>query len=186
MSMGDRLASDRAWWAWDHEAIRRALSTALLRHWVPVVDEALRSNAAAGRSPSTWEGLASPRFLRRNGRNVRRVKAGTSAPTFEFLLGVASVLRLSIRMLIPDTQHWIAMAVAELCPEPVSEEEARAYADDRLRWQAERMAGEANGDGAPQAPAWLPSTRAKMVSAVARVLGPVLDEIDRDLRERED
>jgi hypothetical protein len=188
MDQGEHFALNHAWWAWDHELIRRALSAALLRHWVPVVAHALQENAINGRMPSTWEGLTTAGCLRRNSRNLRRVKGGASAPTHEFLLGVASILKLSVRELIPDTARWIELATLEVSKGDVSPEDAESYANFRL-------ACAANLAPALIAASWraAPSTDNRHESPpasadvlrVAKAIGPVLSMIDRELRKRE-
>jgi len=166
---GEILAESCVWWSWDHELIRRALQTALLEHWLPGVDRALRDNASGGRPPSTWDELAA--ILRRNTRNIRRTKAGVYTPTHGFFLGVAAIFGLPVRQFIPDTADWLAAATWELCGASVSVEEARCYVASRLTG----LAGASRNGAAAE----------KSVRKVVAHLGAVLESIDKDMRKRE-
>src|SRR5689334_20124714 len=80
------FALTHSWWTWDHVKVTAALRGAFLQHWVPFVSERLRENATAGRHPASWEALCGPPIIRRNLRNLKRLKQGAYDSSDGFLL----------------------------------------------------------------------------------------------------
>jgi hypothetical protein len=164
MSIGEELALEWAWWAWNHPRVHQALLQGLVGHAVPLIDRALRANREQGRAPGSWKQLAHPECLRRNERNVRRAKAGDMRFTYPVLLGFAAALGIPVGSLLPSNVEWITAAARCLCGGPLTPAEALAYAQHRTC-----RVGRAD----------------TLVLSAARKLAPVLEAIDCDLRRME-
>lgn len=164
MGNGEQLALDYMWWSWNHPAIHHALSAALAQHAIPVVDNFLQDNRRHEREPSAWKQLGHPGLLRRNERNIRRVKAGEIEMTYSVLLSLATVAGVPVQRLVPAAEEWIAAVAFTVCCGTLTREEALSYARYRV--------------------GLLDSADTSVLSA-ARKLGPVLETMDRDLRRNE-
>lgn len=174
------LALTQVWWSWNTPSIHKALSIALLDHWLPKAENVLRGNAAAGGRPTGWDDLTA---LRRNPRNVRRVVQGESATSAGFLLGIAAILQLETRDVYPDTADWIARAATHLSRCPLSEEDCRSYASFVLQQPL-------NGKGycltdVEEALQAVSREVREAVLTVAQQIEPALKKADRTLRKRE-
>lgn len=128
MTLGLQLALTRPWWMWKHKVIQDALGAAKLRYCLPLIDEALEKNRAAGRLPATIKDLADPRYLDRDPRNVERIEDGTYTLTDQHVLGISVSVGIPLEKLLPATSVWIELAAVNLCSSAFDRKAARAYA----------------------------------------------------------
>ena len=127
-----QLAMTTDWWVTRRDApqVRDAIVRAFLRHWLPVVEEALRRNREAGAAPSTWEQLAAA--LDRNFATLWRARNAKVKVSWYDAELMAEVLGLRIEQLTPTRQQWLPVATRLLCDERIEPASAEAYARYRM------------------------------------------------------